>query len=213
MKYAVLGTGEVGRTIAAKLAEQGHQVRLGSRSAGEGKHPYAEAAAWAEIVVNATKGMASLEALRAAGATNLAGKILIDIANPLDFSRGMPPNLSVKDDDSLGEQIQREFPAARVVKTLNTMSCHVMVNPGLINGPHDVFMSGNDPVAKQAVRELLLAWGWREIIDLGDIGTARGTEMLLPIWIRLMVALGHSEFNFHIAGKARPAPKGRSEWP
>lgn len=199
MKFAVIGTGDVGRAIAEKLASEGHEVRSASRTAGGGRYPHAEAAAWAEVIVNATKGDASVDALRLAGRTNLAGKVLIDVANPLDFSKGMPPTLFVKDDDSLGERIQREFPEARVVKTLNTMASRLMVAPGLVKGQHSVFMSGNDKDAKRLVEDLLRAWGWKDIVDLGDITTARGTEMLMPLWIRLWAAFGNTDFNFHIA--------------
>ena len=199
MKIAVLGTGIVGTTIAAKLVSQGHEVRIGSRTAGTGKFTFADAAGWAELIFNATKGEASLDALRAAGAERIGNKILVDIANPLDFSKGMPPTLFVKDDDSLGELIQREFPKARVVKALNTMNSAIMVDPGRLKEEHDVFMSGNDAGAKEAVAAILKSWGWKHIRDLGDITTARGTEMLLPVWIRLWVALGHADYNFHIA--------------
>jgi predicted dinucleotide-binding enzyme len=140
-----------------------------------------------------------LEALKLAGVRNLSGKILIDIANPLDFSQGMPPSLTVCNKDSLAEQIQRAFPEARVVKALNTMNCKVMVNPNLVPGDHDVFMSGNDATAKAKVTEILKNWfGWRNVIDLGDITSARGTEMLLPIWLRLMGVLQTTNFNFRI---------------
>ncbi|WP_460105070.1 NADPH-dependent F420 reductase [Streptomyces sp. YKOK-J1] len=227
MRYAVLGTGVVGRTIAAKLTALGHETVVGTRdpkstlartaSDGYGNAPFAqwqashpavrlvafaEAAAWAETVVNTTAGAASLEALTAAGTDNLAGKTLIDIANPLDFSAGMPPSLSPVNTDSLGEQIQRAFPDTRVVKALNTMNCEVMVDPSRVAGRHDVFVSGDDPDAKKRVTELLMSFGWpaASIIDLGDITTARGTEMMLPIWLRLWGALGHADFNFHIAG-------------
>lgn len=146
------------------------------------------------MVINATSGTASLEALRLAGEQNLEGKILMDIANPLDFSRGMPPVLSVCNTDSPGEQIQRAFPKANVVKTLNTTNAMVMVDPSLVaGGEHDLFVSGNDAEAKGRVSELLRTWfGWRSVIDLGDITTARGAEMVLPIWLRLWGALGHA---------------------
>jgi len=199
MRFAVLGTGEVGKAIAAGLDAQGHEVRVGSRTVGQGRYGLAEAAAWAEVVVNATRGDASLEALRAAGAANLEGKVLIDIANPLDFSKGMPPTLFVKDDDSLGERIQREFPKVRVVKTLNTMNSALMARPASLKEEHDVFLSGNDKAAKELVIGVLKAWGWKNIRDLGDITTARGTEMLLPLWIRLMGTFGHANYNFHVA--------------
>ncbi|MGW6394957.1 NADPH-dependent F420 reductase [Streptomyces sp. NPDC055103] len=227
MRYAVLGTGIVGRTIAAKLASLGHEVVIGTRDPqatlsrtepdGYGNPPFAEwlgvhdrirletfadAAAFGETLVNTTAGDGSLQALETAGAANLAGKVLIDIANPLDFSQGIPPSLNPVNTDSLGEQIQRAFPETKVVKTLNTMNCQIMVQPSRVTGEHTVFVSGNDAGAKQAVTDLLISFGWPEssVIDLGDISTARGTEMLLPIWLRLWGAVGHADFNFHIAG-------------
>jgi 8-hydroxy-5-deazaflavin:NADPH oxidoreductase len=213
MRIAILGTGVVGQTIGKRLVELGHQVTMGSRSAtnekavkwaesagaGAGHATFADAAAGAEVVFNCTGGGVSLSALREAGARNLFGKILVDVANPLDFSRGMPPSLTVCNTDSLGEEIQRAFPETKVVKTLNTMNAAVMVNPGLVPGEHDVFLSGNDASAKVAVAELLRSFGWRNVIDLGDITTARGVEMILPIWLRLMGALKTPQFNFHIA--------------
>ena len=215
MKIAVLGTGMVGQAIAGKLAELGHTVTIGTRDVQntlandqpnfygnppfrvwQEQHPqvqlatFAEAAAQGEWIVNATNGEATLTVLNAAGADNLAGKVLIDISNPLDFSHGMPPTLSVCNTDSLAEQIQRTFPAAKVVKTLNTMNANIMVNPNsLAGGEHTVFVSGDDSEAKAHVCDLLRSFGWRDIIDLGDIRTARGPEMLLPIWLSLMNAL------------------------
>ncbi|MGW6393022.1 NADPH-dependent F420 reductase [Streptomyces sp. NPDC055103] len=227
MRYAVLGTGIAGRTIATKLASVGHEVTIGTRDPkatrahsepdGYGSPPFAEwlahhdrihletfadAAAWGETVVNATAGASTLQALETAGFANLAGKVLIDIANPLDFSQGMPPSLNPVNTDSLGEQIQRAFPEAKVVKTLNTMNSQIMVDPSRVAGEHSVFVSGDDADAKQAVTDLLVSFGWPEssVLDLGDISTARGTEMLLPIWLRLWGSLGHADFNFHIAG-------------
>jgi predicted dinucleotide-binding enzyme len=202
----------VGQALGSKLTERGHEVVIGTRDPGKLAEwlaqvgpraragSFAEAAAHGEIVVNATAGSASLAALALAGAENLAGKILIDIANPLDFSRGMPPSLSVCNTDSLGEQIQRAFPSARVVKTLNTVNCQVMVDPKRVgNGEHDLYVCGNDATAKARVIELLREWfGWQHLIDLGDITAARGTEMLLPIWLRLWGALGTPTFNFKI---------------
>jgi predicted dinucleotide-binding enzyme len=223
MKTAVLGTGTVGRTIAARLAELGHTVTVGTRSpeatlarteadamgtapfaAWAAANPgvtlagYADAAARAELIVNATNGSASLEVLAQAGAENLDGKVIVDIANPLDFSHGMPPTLFVKDTDSLGEQIQRAFPAARVVKSLNTLNAHLMAHPATLPEASSVFVSGNDADAKYVVMELLKDFGHEDIIDLGDISTARGTEMLLPVWLRLWGALGTPSFNFKI---------------
>ena len=214
MKIGILGTGVVGQTIGTKLVALGHDVKMGARVSGNekaeqwvkesGAHAsqgtFADAAAFGEIVFNCTSGMASLDALRQAGARHLDGKILIDVANPLDFSNGMPPTLSVCNTDSLAEQIQRAFPGARVVKTLNTMNTNVMVDPGLVPGDSDVFVSGNDAAAKTRVTEILTTWfGWRSVIDLGDITTARGTEMLLPIWLRLWGTFKTPNINFHIA--------------
>lgn len=214
MKIGILGTGVVGQTIGTKLVSLGHDVKMGARAAANEKAEkwvkdtgarathgtFADAAAFGEIVFNCTSGMASLDALRQAGARNLDGKILIDVANPLDFSKGMPPTLSVCNTDSLGEQIQRAFPGARVVKTLNTMNTSVMVDPRLVPGDSDVFLSGNDAAAKAQVTEILKSWfGWRSVIDLGDITTARGTEMLLPIWLRLWGTFKTPNINFHIA--------------
>lgn len=224
MEIAVLGTGTVGQALAGRLAELGHEVTVGTRDVtatltktapdGMGNPPYAvwaaahpqvslapfaDAAAGAELLVNATSGNASIAVLEAAGADNLTGKILIDIANPLDFSNGFPPTLFVKDTDSLGEQIQAAFPQLRVVKALNTLTAALMVNPRtLADGDHSIFVSGNDAEAKKIVTGLLESFGHTDVIDLGDITTARGTEMLLPVWLRLMGALNTPMFNFKI---------------
>jgi len=213
VRIGILGTGVVGQTLGGKLVELGHEVKLGSRtSANEkaakwvGQHgsrasqgTFAEAASFGEMVFNCTSGMVSLEALRSAGSANLAGKVLVDVANPLDFSHGMPPTLSVCNSDSLGEQIQREFPDTKVVKALNTMNAGVMVNPSSVPGDHDVFICGNDAGAKSQTSDLLRSFGWRTIVDLGDISGARGVEMLLPLWLRLMGTFKTATFNFHIA--------------
>jgi 8-hydroxy-5-deazaflavin:NADPH oxidoreductase len=224
VRFGILGTGVVGKTIAARLGSLGHEVMVGTRdpeetlsrtepdpygnppfSAWQQEHPearlgtFGEAAAHGEVVVNATAGAVSLEVLEQAGEDNLNGKILIDIANPLDFSQGMPPTLSVSNTDSLGEQIQRRFPEAKVVKTLHTMNAYLMVDPTQLAGAdHTVFVSSDDAEAKATVTELLRSFGWSDIIDLGDITTARGTEMLLPIWLRLFGALQKPIFNFKI---------------
>jgi predicted dinucleotide-binding enzyme len=214
MRVAVLGTGVVGKAIASKLAELGHQVTMGSRTAdnedavawasaaGEGAShgTFADAAASAELVFNCTSGTASLEALGAAGEQGLSGKPLVDVANPLDFSAGFPPTLSVMGADSLGEQIQRAFPDAKVVKTLNTMNCQVMVDPARVPGDHDVFVCGNDEGAKAQVAELLQAFGWPEgsVTDLGDISAARGVEAYVLLWVRLYGALGSGDFNVKV---------------
>ncbi|MCU0513169.1 MAG: NAD(P)-binding domain-containing protein [Anaerolineae bacterium] len=222
MNIGILGTGGVAQTLAAHLAAGGHSIVLGTRDvattqarAGTDGQPFAAwlaaqpgvrldtlagAAAHGSVLLNATAGHASLASLAAAGEAHLNGKILLDIANPLDFSHGMPPSLFVANTDSLAEQIQRQFPALKVVKTLNTLTAALMVNPRLLaEGDHHLFLSGNDAAAKATVRGYLQAWfGWQHIIDLGDITTARGTEMLLPVWIRLWGALQTPMFNFKI---------------
>ncbi|MFC0006899.1 NADPH-dependent F420 reductase [Micromonospora siamensis] len=215
MRIGVLGTGMVGRAIAARAAELGHEVTVGTRDvattrAGDwadwaAARPavtlatHAEAAADAELVVNATSGDGSLPALDAAGEENLAGKVLLDIANPLDHSKGFPPTLSVLNDDSLGERIQRAFPRTRVVKALNTLTADLMTHPRqLADGGHTVFVSGDDADAKKEVTELLTSFGHTDVIDLGDITTARGTEMLLPLWLRLYGRLGTGIFNIKV---------------
>jgi predicted dinucleotide-binding enzyme len=215
----------VGQAISGKLAELGHDVMVGTRDVAQtlartDPHPYgfppfsvwhqqqpkvrlgtfAEAAAHGEMVINATNGTATLAALRSAGEAHLNGKVLIDIANPLDFSQGNPPSLSVSNTDSLGEQIQRAYPNVKVVKTLNTVTAFLMVNPALVgNGDHTIFVSGNDAAAKAQVTEWLKGWfGWKDVIDLGDITNARGTEMYLPIWLRMWGALGTGMFNIKV---------------
>lgn len=194
MRIGMLGTGTVGSTLAAKLTELGHDVKVGSRDPGRS---FADAAAHGEIVFNATAGGGSLNALRMAGAENLAGKPLVDVANALDFSKGFPPTLSVCNDDSLAEQIQREFADARVVKALNTMGSEVMVNPALVPGDHNLFIAGDDDGAKREVAALLETFGWpaERIVDLGGIEAARGMEMYLPLWLRLFQAAGTRHIN------------------
>jgi 8-hydroxy-5-deazaflavin:NADPH oxidoreductase len=199
MRIGVLGTGMVGRAISGKLAELGHDVRVGSRTAGDGKVVFADAAAHGEILFNCTAGSASLEALTAAGADNLDGKTLIDVSNALDFSGGGPA-LFVDTTESLGERIQTAFPAARVVKALNTMNCTVMVDPASVPGDHVVFVCGNDDAAKAQVRDVLQEIGWPvpRIVDLGDLTAARGAEMYVMLWVRLMGAVGGPQFNIAV---------------
>jgi 8-hydroxy-5-deazaflavin:NADPH oxidoreductase len=215
MKIAVLGTGMVGETIGSKLINLGHEVMIGSRTANNEKAlafvsknngkavagTYAEAAAFGEIVFNCTSGSGSIEALKSAGESNLNGKILVDIANPLDFSKGMPPSLFVANTNSLAEEIQKEFPHLKVVKALNTMWCGIMVNPGMINGgDHNTFVAGNDAGAKEKVKEILISFGWSEknILVLGDITKARGLEMYLPLWLSIYGATNNGAFNIKV---------------
>lgn len=225
MKIAILGTGPVGQTLAAKLDSIGHDVTIGTRDIegtlardakdAFGNPPYkvwaavhpkirldtmANAAARGEVVINALAGAGALAGLALAGEANLAGKIVLDISNPLDFSKGMPPSLFVSNTDSLGEQIQQRFPKARVVKTLNTVNAYLMVDPAKVaEGNHTMFVSGNDPDARRQTASWLKEWfGWRDVIELGDITTARGTEMLLPLWVRTWGALATPMFAFRV---------------
>lgn len=228
MKIAIIGTGIVGKTIASKLVELNHDVMMGTRNVSDkltstatdnyGNPPFgewiktnskvklgsfAEAAAFGELVVNATNGSNSLTALILAGTKNLAGKVLIDIANPLDFSNGMPPSLlpGLNNTNSLAEEIQKTFPDTMVIKTLNTMWCGLMVNPNLVgNGDHINFISGNNSEAKNKVIKLLNQFGWldKNILDIGDITGARATESLLPIWLKVMGVTKNGAFNFKL---------------
>lgn len=196
MRIGVLGTGMVGRAISGKLAELGHDVQVGSRTAGDGTVEFADAAAHGELVFNCTNGAASLDALAAAGEPNLAGKPLIDVANALDGSGG----LFVDNRDSLGERIQAAFPDALVVKALNTINCNVMVDPASVPGDHVVFVCGNDDEAKARTSELLGEFGWpaERVIDLGDITAARAAEHYLMLWLRLWKAVGGPQFNIAV---------------
>jgi 8-hydroxy-5-deazaflavin:NADPH oxidoreductase len=217
MKIAVLGTGMVGDTIGSRLIELGHEVKMGSRTATNekakafvDKHAgkasagtFTDAAEFGEVVINCTAGGGSIDALKMAGEKNINGKIIIDIANPLDFSKGMPASLipALSNTNSLGEEIQKTFPSTKVVKTLNTMWCGLMVNPAMINGgDHTNFISGNDADAKQKVKALLNEFGWKKenILDLGDISAARGTESVLPVWLRIWNATQNGAFNFKV---------------
>jgi 8-hydroxy-5-deazaflavin:NADPH oxidoreductase len=228
MKITIIGTGNVGQTIASKLISLGYKVMIGTRNVSEklsntskdayGNPPFsewhaanssvklasfAEAAAFGEIIINATKGENSISALKSAGEPNLNRKVIIDIANPLDFSNGTPPYLipELSNTNSLGEEIQKTFPETKVVKTLNTMWCGLMVNPNMIgDGNHINYLSGNDADAKAKVRSILNEIGWKNenLLDLGDITGARATEAILPIWLRVWNITQNGAFNFRI---------------
>ena len=212
MRIGVLGTGIVGQTLGSKMVQLGHEVMMGSRDAAsikattwakeEGPHAsfgtFAEAAAFGEIIFNCTLGAASLGALRHAGSENLRGKILIDTANPLDYSTEHWM-LTTCNNDSLGEQIQRTFPDTKVVKTLNTMNANIMVDPRKLPGQTDVFVSGNDIEAKGTVVAILRDWfGWRSIVDLGDITTSRAVEMYVILWHTLRNTISSPRFNIKV---------------
>lgn len=196
MRIGVLGTGDVGRTLGSAFERLGHEVVLGSRAAGDGTETFADAVAHGEVLVNATAGSASVAAIGASREPDRTGKVLVDVANPLDFSTG-ELRLTVSNDDSLAESIQRAFPELRVVKTLNTVTASVMVAPGAVPGDHVLFLAGDDADAKGTVRSLVGELGWRDaqLLDLGGLSAARGMEMYLPLWLTLMRTLGTPVFN------------------
>jgi predicted dinucleotide-binding enzyme len=228
MKIGIMGTGSVGQTLYEKLEDLGHEVMMGTRNVEKtleqtendqfGRpsfsewakklkqiriNTFSEAAAFGELIINATNGKNSVAALKLAGASNLNGKTLIDVANPLEPAKNMLPVLAdtLCNNNSLGEEIQRTFPRVNVVKALNSMWCGLMVDPGKIGaGEHNVFICGNEERSKYAVISLLEEIGWKRtnIIDLGDITASRGTEMLLPIWLRIMASMDTEVFNFKI---------------
>jgi len=224
MNMGVLGTGMVGRAIAGKLASNGHDVKMGSRDpeaalartepGNDGTMladwkaanrdvaivPFAAAADHAKIIFNATSGSGAMDALVSAGEQNLAGKVLINVSNPLDFSKGMPPSLFVSNTDSLAEQIQQRFPEAKVVESLNTVNAAIMVHPSAVaDGDHTMFLCGNDDDARSTVALLLNEeFGWRNVLDLGDLTAARALEMYVPLWVRLFATLGNPMFSVKV---------------
>jgi len=221
MKIGVLGTGVVGRVIAGKLLALGNEVRLGSRSADnptagdwarvggeQASHgTFEDAAGFSELIFNCTPGMVSVAVLESLAPEAVAGKLLVDVSNPLDFSGGFPPSLAVVNTDSLGEQIQRALPDTKVVKALNTVNSELMVNPGLLDGHHDLFIAGEDRGAKLFVRSLLVEFGWPadDVHDLGGIAAARGLEMYLPLWLAVMGTVGTATFNVHVVQATHPS--------
>lgn len=223
MKIAVFGTGMVGQAHAGRLAELGHEVVVGTHDvektmqkdqpdamgnppykAWQEAHPsvklvtFAEAAAHGEMIFAALHGEGAVELLKSLE-NELGSKVLVDITNPLDFSKGMPPTLFVCNDNSLGEEIQKALPQVCVIKAFNTLTAQLQVNPReLAGGDHTLFMCGNDSAAKQEVQKIAEAYGWSDIMDMGDITNARGMEMLLPFWLRAWGALKTANFNYKI---------------
>ncbi|MDJ0821287.1 MAG: NAD(P)-binding domain-containing protein [Paracoccaceae bacterium] len=214
MKYAVLGTGMVGHTLATKLVSLGHEVRMGARSADNEKAVawadangakarqgrFAEVAAWADRVIFAVNGGNIVAVAEAVGNDAVAGKTVIDVTNPLDMSGGLPPTLipELSNTTSAGEALQAQLPDAKVVKTLNTMNHLIMVDPARVPGEHDVFLCGEDDAAKQDVVAMLAEFGWTDPVDLGPLAAARGTEGLMPFWLRMWGAVGNADFNYRI---------------
>lgn len=217
MNIGMLGTGMVGEALGTKFTQLGHQVKMGSRSANNetaakwaakngpnaSTGTFADAAAFGEISFLCLKGEAEMDVVRSVGAGPFGTKIVVDVSNPLDFSRGMPPSLSICNTSSLGEEVQKALPAAKVIKTLNTVNCDIMVDPGMAGEQPTMLICGNDAAAKTKVTSLLKNLGWTDIIDLGDITKSRATEMLLPAWLSLMQTLGHAHFGFKVVRPAR----------
>jgi predicted dinucleotide-binding enzyme len=212
VKIGVFGTGTVGKALGGKLLAVGHEVMLGSRSAdnpeanawaaeaGATVGTFADAARFGELLLVATAGAAVLDALGSCDAGDINGKVVVDVTNPLDFSAGFPPSLSIVNTDSQAEQVQAAYPEAKVVKTFNTISAVVMVDPASVPGHHTIFHSGNDAEAKATVAALQQSFGWpaEDIMDLGDITTARGAEMYLPLWLRMFGVVGTPFFNINV---------------
>lgn len=218
MNIGVLGTGVVGETIATALTKKGHNVRLGSRTAdnekaaawvkGANNHAtqgtFDDAAAFGEMIFFCLNGEHALAAADMIGLDSVQGKIFIDLTNPLDFSKGMPPRLleGYGSNLSLGERIQEALPGALVVKTLNTLNCNVMVDPSQVNrGEHTLFLCGNNGDAKNKVMHFLVdTFGWKpnSFIDLGGLEKARLTEAYVPFWVTIMQALGTPIFNINV---------------
>ena len=196
MKIGVLGTGDVGKALGKAFITLGHEVTMGAREAGNEKAvvwakemgerakagTFADAAAFGEIIVLATLGSANEAALLAAGKDRLAGKVLIDTTNPLDFSGGMPPKLAISGNDSAGEQVQRLLPGTKVVKAFNIVGNAHMFRPSFPGGPPDMLIAGNDAGAKEKVGGILQDFGWA-VVDLGGIEISRYLEPMCIVWV------------------------------
>ena len=225
MNITVLGSGVVGQALASTFSQLGHQVFMATRdpeATSKRTEPNPQSglsfSSWyavnqnielvpftavpksTNLFINATGGVYSLDILRDVGAEALSEKIIMDVSNPLDFSGGWPPTLALCNTDSLAENIQRTYADCSVVKTLNTLNYQVMVAPDMVPGKHQVFVSGESVEAKETVTGLLGEMGWSRdrVIDLGGIQTARGTEMMMPMWLGLMGVFGSPIMNFEI---------------
>ncbi|HEX6096614.1 MAG TPA: NAD(P)-binding domain-containing protein [Thermoanaerobaculia bacterium] len=193
VRVGILGSGDVGRVLAAGFAGLGHDVKIGSRdpqkladwAEAAGPHvstgTFAETARFGDILVLATLGVATEEAIRLAGVDAFEGKVVIDATNPLDFSTGAP-RLSIGHTDSLGEVIQRLLPRTRVVKAFNTVGNALMINPQLPGGPPDMFICGNDEDAKKIVTQICKHFGWG-VVDIGGIEGSRHLEPMCMVWV------------------------------
>ena len=211
MIIGILGTGMVGEALGTKFAQLGHQVKMGSRTANNesaakwvkatgpnaSQGTFSDAAAFGEMVFICLKGTVFLDVVKTLNATALGGKVVVDVSNPLDFSHGLPPSLSICNTNSLGEEVQKAVPSAKVVKTLNIVNCEVMADPAK-GGHPTMLLCGNDAEAKSKVTALLKSMGWRDLIDLGGITRSRGTEMLVPLWVNLFGLFGNPHFGFKV---------------
>ena len=198
-RVGVLGTGEVGRRLAEGFRSRGHDVMVGSRvpdkpelvewlsgpGTGIAAGTFAEAAAYGELVVLAVLGDAAETAIADAGRANFAGKVVIDATNPLDFSAGFPPKLSITGEDSLGERVQRALPDAKVVKAFNTISNAYFVDPSFSEGRPTMLIAGDDEDAKRTVGDLLADFGWPDPIDIGGIEGSRELEAICIAWVKI----------------------------
>jgi len=220
MRIGIIGSGDVGRRLAEGFAGLGDAVVVGTRDPGQealaawAKGPGrgvriaapADAAGHGEVVVLAVRGDAVAPALAAAGPAALAGKLVLDATNPLDFSRGMPLGLFVGLNDSLGELVQRTLPSAHVVKCFNTVPNTLMVRPQLTGGVAVMMICGDDPAAKTRTTEILRRLGWPQVLDVGGIESARWLEALVPLWVRAGAALGGFDHMFTIGRASAPPP-------
>jgi 8-hydroxy-5-deazaflavin:NADPH oxidoreductase len=207
MQIAIVGSGEVGRSLGRAWRAAGHEATIGTRDPAETRaRPewadvdldlVAYADLDAEVFLNATRGETALDALRAVGPA-LSGKVVIDTTNALDFSQGFPPSLFVSNTDSLSEQLQRALPEARLVKMFNTMNNQVMAHPTSLGQESTIFLAGNDESARGTAAALARDLGWTDVLDLGDLTAARGLEMYLPLWLRIANAVGGVPFNIKV---------------
>ncbi len=205
MKVGILGTGDVGRALGRGFVTLGHEVRLGARSANHEKAlewvgemgerasqgAFAEAAAFGDLVVFATLGVANPDVVKAIGPETVAGKVVIDATNPLDFSKGFPPDLAIKGNDSGGETLQRLIPEAKVIKAFNIVGNALMFRPELPGGPPDMYIAGNDADAKAKVAALLNEFGWPTVVDFGGIAASRWLEAMCIAWVIIGAATGN----------------------
>jgi 8-hydroxy-5-deazaflavin:NADPH oxidoreductase len=211
-RVGVLGSGDVGRRLASGFRSRGHDVMIGSRHPGKPElhewlsgdgtgiaaGTFAEAAAHGELIVLAVLGSAAEEAIADAGPKNFGGKVVIDATNPLDFSGGFPPKLSVTGADSLGERVQRALPDAKVVKAFNTIGNPYFVDPSFSEGQPTMLIAGDDEGAKHTVRDVLADFGWSDVVDIGGIEGSRELEAICIVWVKIGGTRGSWDHGFKL---------------